>query len=83
MIPPFRIVLPLILLFCAAPAIASDDARPPKANKMVWEDEEVLGSRLAIKQVCMTGTQWAERRRNDRDLTQRSQTGSCERQAGC
>jgi len=43
----------------------------------------VLGSRLAIKQVCMTGTQWAERRRNDRDLTQRSQTGSCERQAGC
>lgn len=87
MIPPFRALPLLTLLFCAAPVIASDHSRAPKdkhdPNKMICEDEEVLGSRLATKRVCMTRAQWAERQRNDRDLTQRSQTGSCERQAGC
>jgi hypothetical protein len=75
------------MLLCAAPVIAADDAAAPSnkrdPNKMVCENEEVIGSRLATKRVCMTRAQWAERQRADRALVERSQTGSCERQAGC
>ena len=46
-------------------------------NEMVCEKQEVLGSRLAVKRVCMTRAQWAERRQLDREVVQRTQTGLC------
>jgi predicted secreted protein len=60
----------------AAPANA--ESKPQKAkdpNEVVCEKQEVLGSRLAKRKVCMTRSQWAEQRRSDRDLVQKSQVG--------
>jgi hypothetical protein len=52
-------------------------------NEVVCEKQEVLGSRLAVKRVCMTRSEWAERRRDDRALIQRSQLTPCVKEAGC
>lgn len=46
-------------------------------NETVCEEEEVLGSRLATRRVCLTRAQWAEKRRDDRALVDRSQTQLC------
>lgn len=70
-----------------APASAQDKAgskaKAKDPNQMVCEKQEVLGSRLAVKRICMTRAQWAEKRREDRDLVQKSQLGPCVREAGC
>ena len=50
-------------------------ARDP--NETVCETEDVLGSRLATRRVCMTRAQWAEKRRAERALVDRSQTQLC------
>lgn len=52
-------------------------------NKIICEKEDTLGSRLQAHKICMTRAQWAERRRNDRDVVDRSQTNVCTRQGGC
>lgn len=60
----------------AVPAHAGP--KPKKAkdpNEVVCEKQEVLGSRLATRRVCMTRAQWAEQRRSDRDMVQRTQVG--------
>lgn len=77
-----------VLIACAlaSPAAAEDTAAAKNKkdpNQVVCEKQEVLGSRLASRRVCMTRSQWAEQRRNDRDLVDRSQTGPCVKQAGC
>lgn len=76
-----RIALLFVLSSIAlsfAPASASD--KPAKArdpNQVVCENEEVLGSRLAMRRVCMTRAQWAEHQRDDRATVNRSQTQLC------
>ncbi|WP_146151118.1 hypothetical protein [Allosphingosinicella deserti] len=59
----------------AMPAFAeSGSVKPTKdPNQVVCEKQEVLGSRLAVRRVCMTRAQWAEQRRAERDLVQNSQ----------
>ncbi|CUS46678.1 MAG: hypothetical protein V4610_08635 [Pseudomonadota bacterium] len=52
-------------------------------NQMVCENQEVLGSRLAVKKICMTRSQWAEQRRTDREMVQQSQVSGCGRKVGC
>lgn len=82
-------LLGAIAVALAVPAAAADEAHGAKKkkqadpNEMVCENQEVLGSRLAVKRVCMTRSQWAEKRRSDRDLVDRSQLGSCMRKSGC
>ncbi len=64
----------------AAPRAA--DKRDP--NQIVCEKQEVLGSRLAVKRVCMTRAEWAEQRRLDRQSVEKQQTtGGCVKGAGC
>ena len=53
------------------------DRAPPDPNEMVCEKQEVLGSRLAVRRVCMTRAQWADRRAQDRQTIDRSQTQLC------
>ena len=72
----------------ALPAEAQSSAEPTTKkktdpNEIVCEKQEVLGSRLATRKVCMTRSQWAERRQADRDMVNRSQVNSCVRNAGC
>jgi hypothetical protein len=43
-------------------------------NEVVCEKQEVVGSRLATKRICMTRGQWADLRGQDRQETERVQT---------
>jgi len=72
---------------CAMPAWAGEDDSSAKKvakdpNEVVCEKQEVLGSRVASKKICMTRAEWAERRRVERLEIDRAQVnrGSCE---GC
>ena len=82
-----------ILSFIAAAAMVSvtpavaqaSDAEMKSSkdpNEVVCEKQEVLGSRVATKRICMTRAEWAEKRRVERLEIERAQTGrgSCE---GC
>ena len=42
-------------------------------NEVVCEQQEVIGSRLARKKVCMTRAQWADMRLQDRQATEKVQ----------
>ena len=74
-----------LLSLVATSATAQEDpkrkARDP--NEVVCKKEEVLGSRLQTRKVCMTRAEWAEQRQLDRQNVERSQTNTCQRQAGC
>jgi hypothetical protein len=63
----------------AAPASAQDgasrSAKQRDPNERVCEKQEVLGSRLAVKRICMTRAEWVEHRRANRDLVQNTQMG--------
>ena len=65
----------------ASPAANVDNGRPKseasKADQKVCEDITVVGSRLAVKRVCATRAQWAEKRRRDRDLVDQAQRSPC------
>ena len=62
----------------AAPALAATNtAHDP--NQRICENMTVVGSRLAVKRVCATRAEWADRRlqdRQDAESIQRSLTGS-------
>jgi hypothetical protein len=45
----------------------------PDMNEVVCERQEVTGSRLARKKVCMTRAQWADSRLQDRQATEKVQ----------
>lgn len=66
----------LIAGLALLPAVASaeskkvDDKDP---NRMVCEKQEVVGSRLGTKRVCMTASEWAAKRRDERQMIDRSQ----------
>lgn len=92
----FRMFVPVLLAgtILSLPAAAQELTPPPvkKAakdpNEVVCEKQEVLGSRLAVRKICMTRQQWAEQRASDRDLVQRSQVGvrqqnPCSGSGGC
>jgi hypothetical protein len=43
-------------------------------NEVVCEKQKELGSRVAVKRVCLTRAEWAERRRLDRMDIEKAQT---------
>jgi hypothetical protein len=53
-------------------------AKAENPNEIVCEKQEVTGSRIATKRVCMTRGQWAEQQRTDRMEIEKVQT-----QRGC
>ncbi|WP_310468744.1 hypothetical protein [Sphingomonas sp.] len=81
-----RIALTLALsagLLVAMPAVAAN-VEPSKAapssrnpDDKICEDITIVGSRLAVKRVCATRAQWAEKRRRDRDLVDQAQRSPC------
>lgn len=56
----------------AVAAPANKKQRDP--NEVVCEKQPELGSRVAVKRVCMTRAEWAERRRLDRMEVEKAQT---------
>ena len=51
---------------------AKKTAKDP--NEIVCEKSQELGSRLAVKRVCMTRAEWADRRLQDRQTIDKAQT---------
>lgn len=80
------LLLAMLSLPLSAAAVAADPAAPAPAeaskpkpkkgdpNEVVCEKQEVLGSRLATRKVCMTRAEWADVRRQDRQAVERVQT---------
>jgi hypothetical protein len=68
----------LFLVAALALMPAAGSAEEKKAdkdpNRMVCEKQEVVGSRLATKRVCMTAAEWETKRRDERQMIDRSQT---------
>ena len=48
--------------------------KPPGPNDIVCEKQEVIGSRLVSRRVCMTRAQWEDLRNQDRQEIDRAQT---------
>jgi hypothetical protein len=70
------------LLGLPGPALSEPSSKPRKGdpNEVVCEKIEVIGSRLAVKRVCGTRAEWAEKRKADRDIldqVQRAANGPC------
>ena len=66
----------------ASKPAAGAEQKASDPNERICQSIEVIGSRLAKKRVCLTRSQWAERREEDRQNIERVQVrrGSCE---GC
>jgi hypothetical protein len=69
----------------AVPAVAQTTIQPQPVqtataksdvNKLVCKKEEQIGSRLAVKKVCLTVQQWQERATEDRQQLERVQQGA-------
>jgi len=61
----------LVPAVAAAEEKKADDKDP---NRIICEKQEILGSRLGSKRVCMTAAEWAVKRREDRQMIDKSQT---------
>ena len=58
-----------------AAGIAAEKAADKKdPNRIICEKQEELGSRLGSKRVCMTAAEWQQKRLNERQMIDRSQT---------
>jgi hypothetical protein len=46
-------------------------------NELICQKLEIIGSRLAVKKVCLTRSQWEDSRRQDRQIVERAQASPC------
>lgn len=69
----------LAILGVAAPgnAGAQQVQRPADPNEKVCQVTTPVGSRLATKKTCLTRAEWEDRKRQDREATERAQTQLC------
>lgn len=60
-----------------ATASAQDSASrpPPDPNEKICETVTTIGSRIAAKKVCATRAEWAQKRKDDRNLAEDIQHG--------
>lgn len=59
------------------PASAQVSKAPRDPNEKVCQVITPVGSRLATKKVCATRAEWEEKKRQDREATERAQTQVC------
>jgi len=52
-------------------------------NERICETITPVGSRLATKRFCGTRTEWAEKKREEREALEAAQRGPCVKRAGC
>ena len=78
------------LVLGVAPAVAqtqpaelpAPNAKNKDPNRIICEKIQETGSRLNIRRVCMTATQWEEQKRRDRENLQDAQQRSLEPNSG-
>lgn len=71
-----RVAIVVFAALALVPAIAAAEEKKADKNdpnRIICEKQEVLGSRVATKRVCLTAAQWEERRREDRDALDKGQ----------
>ena len=69
------IAIAIVLAFI--PAVASAEEKKTAAkdpNRIICEKQEVLGSRLSKRRICMPAAEWAVRRQEDRQAIEKTQT---------
>jgi hypothetical protein len=76
---PARFVVAALggMLVCApllAGTTPTANKRTIDPNEIICEKQQVVGSRLQSKRVCMTRSQWADRRNQERQAIDRAQT---------
>ena len=60
------------------PARTPSQARPPAdPNQKICEDMSEIGSRLAVKRICATRSEWQQKRQDDKDLVDQIQRSPC------
>ena len=79
-----RATLMVFLALTSTAALAEEPKQDTaaKPDKMICRFEADTGSRLTGTRVCLTREQWAERRRQTREDTERAQTGHADRPGG-
>jgi hypothetical protein len=78
----------LALVTLAASSALSGEERQqqqsrPAESQLICRAVHETGSRLKARRVCMTSAEWAEQRRQDWMLIERSQVHACTPGAGC
>jgi hypothetical protein len=71
-----RVAVVIFAALAVIPAIAAAEdkgAESKDPNRIICEKQEVAGSRVATKKVCLTAAQWEERRREDREAVEKGQ----------
>lgn len=72
---PTLLLVALVTLSAASTPPAKENGRDrPEADEVVCQKVEQTGSRLAVKRICMTRSQWSERRLQDRQAVEKVQT---------
>lgn len=66
-------IIGAMALIPAAAAAGEKKAEAKDPNRIICEKQEVLGSRVATKRVCMTAAEWEIRRREDREAVDKAQ----------
>ena len=64
-------------LLVAADAIAAEPKAPRDPNEKICQVITPVGSRLATKKVCATRAEWEDKKRQDREATEKAQTQVC------
>lgn len=76
-------LLTVASIAAAVPAASFAQAQAPQPqqrpaagdpDEVICEKQEVIGSRIATKRICLKRWEWAERRQADRSAVERTQT---------
>jgi hypothetical protein len=71
-----RAAIVFVTTLALLPAAGLAEQKKPEAkdpNRIICEKQEVLGSRLATRRVCMTAAEWETRKQEDRQNIDRQQ----------
>jgi hypothetical protein len=60
-----------------SPAIAQAATKAADPNQKICQVITPVGSRLATKKVCATRAEWEDKKRQDREATEKAQTQVC------
>lgn len=70
-------VLSISLLGLPSATSAQVSRVPPDPNQRICQVIKPVGSRLTTKKICATRAEWEDKKRQDREVTERAQTQLC------
>ena len=74
-----RVGIAIMATLALAQTAAAEDQKKTTnkdPNRIICEKQEVVGSRVATKRVCMTAAEWEVRRREDREALEKGQASA-------